>query len=134
AAAEERCRRLSDDAPMGIWITGPDHRTVWVNRVWIEFTGLPLEAHIGTGWTETVHPDDRRRAIETSFAAFRAMSPLEFECRMRRHDGVYRWMLSRGRPLFESGRMIGYVGLIVDVTAQHDAALAERSAREEAER
>src|SRR5690606_3082208 len=98
------------------------------------FTGLPLEAHIGTGWTETVHPDDRRRAIETSFAAFRAMSPLEFECRMRRHDGVYRWMLSRGRPLFESGRMIGYVGLIVDVTAQHDAALAERSAREEAER
>lgn len=134
AAAEERFRRLSDDAPMGIWITGPDHRTVWVNRVWIEFTGLPLEAHIGTGWTETVHPDDRRRAIETSFAAFRAMSPLEFECRMRRHDGVYRWMLSRGRPLFESGRMIGYVGLIVDVTAQHDAALAERSAREEAER
>ncbi|HEX7087938.1 MAG TPA: ATP-binding protein [Vicinamibacterales bacterium] len=134
AAAEERFRRLSDDAPMGIWITGPDHRTIWVNRVWIEFTGRPLEAHLGSGWAESVHPEDRQRVIEESRAAFRTQSPIEFELRVRRHDGVYRWMLSRGRPLYDNRQFIGYVGLIVDVTAQHDAALAERRAREEAER
>ena len=133
-AAEERFRRLSDDAPMGIWITNPEFRTIWVNRVWIDFTGRPLEAHLGSGWTECVHPGDRQRIVDASHAAFRTQTALEFEMRVRRHDGVYRWMLSRGHPLYEGAEFIGYVGLIVDVTAQHDAALAERRAREEAER
>jgi PAS domain S-box-containing protein len=134
AAAEERFRRLSDDAPMGIWITSADFRTIWVNRVWIEFTGLPLEAHLGSGWVDCVHPEDRPRIREASRAAFHARAPIEFEYRVRRHDGAYRWMLSRGHPFYEGAAFNGYVGLVVDVTAQHDAALAERQARKEAER
>jgi len=39
------------------------------------------------------------------------------EFRVKRFDGVYRWVLDVGRPLFSlSGKFIGYAGSVLDIT------------------
>ena len=36
-------RLMADFAPVMIWLAGPDAGSVYFNRLWLEFTGRPLE-------------------------------------------------------------------------------------------
>ena len=48
---------------------------------------------------------------------FDARRTFEMEFRLRRADGVYRWILDRGVPRFSpSGVFSGYVGSCLDIT------------------
>ena len=56
--SEERFRTLADQAPVLIWMSGPDAACNYVNAEWLRFTGRPLAEELGIGWSEDVHPDD----------------------------------------------------------------------------
>src|SRR4051812_11766013 len=86
-------RQMADAAPVLIWVSGPDQGRIWSNKPWLDFVGRPAGRELGSGWTETVHPDDRPRVLETHAAAFAARRPFTTEYRLRRHDGEYRWVL-----------------------------------------
>ncbi len=119
-------RLLADDAPVMIWVSGPDRKCVYFNRPWLEFTGRPLDEELGFGWTSGLHAEDRERFLATYADAFGSRSPFEVEYRLRRRDGQYRWILDKGVPLFSEGRLSGFVGSCVDIT---DRMLAEQAAR-----
>jgi signal transduction histidine kinase len=56
----------------------------------------------------------------------------QMEYRLRRHDGVYRWMLSRGLPRFSAaGGFAGFIGSCIDVS---DRRLAEQAVAEARDR
>ena len=63
--SEERFRLLANTAPVMIWTAGTDRKCSYVNKTWLDFTGRPLEAELGDGWVEGVHPDDSNRCFET---------------------------------------------------------------------
>jgi len=89
----------------------------YFNRPWLEFTGRLLEAEIGNGWTEGVHPEDRTQLIDTRTNCYARREPFQVEYRIRRIDGQYRWILNSCVPRFESdGRFAGYIGSAIDVT------------------
>jgi PAS domain S-box-containing protein len=116
-ASEERFRNMADTAPVMIWVSGPDKLCTFFNRGWLAFTGGTLEQAAGNGWTEKVHPDDRGRCYTSYSLAFDAHRAFQTECRLRRSDGEYRWMLATGAPRFESsGAFVGYVGSCTDIT------------------
>ena len=119
-------RILADFAPVMIWLAAPDRRCVYFNPRWLEFTGRPVEAELGEGWMQGVHPDDRERCAEAYAGAFEALQPFEIEFRLRRRDGDYRWLLGKGVPLLFEGELSGFVGSCLDIT---DRLLAEREAR-----
>ena len=48
-----------------MWIAGPDKRCTDVNRPWLDFTGQWIAAVPGNGWTNSVHPGDLSRCLET---------------------------------------------------------------------
>ena len=99
-----------------------EKRYTSVNAAWLAFTGRTLEAVIGDGWRETIHPDDLPRCIELIDAAFEQHQPYTLEYRLRRHDGEYRWILESGIPLPAPKRLsAGYVGSIVDITERKRA-------------
>jgi PAS domain S-box-containing protein len=114
---------VADQAPGLMWVSGPDRRSLWFNRAWLEFTGRQLSQEIGDGWIEGVHPDDRDRCLTVYQAAFDTRQPFTREYRLRRRDGEYRWLLDNGAPLRnQSQEFYGYVGSSVDITERRQAA------------
>jgi len=115
--SEARFRLIADSAPIMLWMTGIDMLCTYVSRGWVEFTGRPLEAQLGAGWTEPLHPDDISYCLRTFEEAFGRRESFRMEYRVRRHDGEYRWVLDSGAPRFDSdGRFAGYIGTAMDVS------------------
>ncbi|HEX2101729.1 MAG TPA: PAS domain S-box protein, partial [Candidatus Synoicihabitans sp.] len=135
AESEAQFRTMADHAPVLIWMRGPDHSRVWLNRRWLEFTGRTIEEELAHDWVQDVHPDDRprcRHAYETAFASRHSFA---VEYRLRRYDGEWRWLIDHGTPLPDhEGLFRGYIGSCIDVTDQRlsAGALQESEARERA--
>ena len=122
-ASERRFRTLADNAPVMIWMGGPDKRCTWFNRGWLEFVGHPLEHELGDGWVENVHPEDRADCLRIYETRFAAREPFTMEYRLLRHDGEWRWVLHTGAPnLAADGMFEGYLASCVDITDQKQAA------------
>ncbi len=113
-AIEERLRLIIDTIPTIVWRKLPDGSADFLNRKFLEYTGLSLEDGLGQGWMNAFHPDDRLR--EEWPAAMAAGKPFETEARLRRADGQYRWFLIRGVPLRnEQGNIIKWYGTTSDI-------------------
>jgi two-component system cell cycle sensor histidine kinase/response regulator CckA len=115
--SERRFRNMADTSPVMIWVAGPDKLCTFFNQEWLAFTGASMEQAVGYGWSTSVHPDDRERCFTTYSSAFDTRARYQTECRMRRADGAYRWVLATGVPRFETGdTFAGYVGSCTDIT------------------
>ncbi len=116
-AGEERFHRLADQVPVLIWMSGDDAKLTYLNSGWERFTGRPVSQDLGHRWTDLLHPDERDRALGDYLAAFEHREPFAVECRVRGHDGEYRWMAANGSPWYlEDGSFAGFVGGCHDVT------------------
>jgi PAS domain S-box-containing protein len=123
--SEQRFRLVANAAQVMIWMTGVDKLCNYVNQGWLDFTGQPIETQLGHGWAESLHPQDVTGCLETSERAFNRREAFRMEYRLRRKDGVYRWVLDQGVPRFaEDGAFAGYIGSCIDVT---ELKLAEES-------
>lgn len=126
--SEERFRTLADSAPVLIWVSDEKNCGTYFNRRWLEFTGRTIDEEIGFGWTEAVHPDDRAGAAEFCQRHFEKHQEFRMEFRLRRADGVYRWMHDHGVPRYTAdGTFLGYIGSCFDI---HDRKEAERRYRQ----
>jgi len=131
-ASERRFRALADNAPVMIWVSGPDKLCSWFNRSWLDFVGRPLDRELGTGWVENVHPDDREECLRTYEVAVDARESFAMEYRLRRHDREWRWVFDTGAPnLGADGAFEGYLGSCVDITEQKHARLQAEQPREQ---
>jgi PAS domain S-box-containing protein len=129
---EERFRNLADTAPVMIWVTDPDKRFTFFNKTWLDFTGRTLEQELGNGWAAGVYPEDLDRCFASFSSSFDARQDFHLECRLRRADGEYRWVLCQGVPRFALGGVFaGYIGSDVDITDQKRAEATLRRNLEE---
>jgi PAS domain S-box-containing protein len=119
--SEERFRVVADSAPVLIWIAGTDMRATWFNKYWLNFVGRPMANEVGGGWMENLHPEDRRPCLEQMAEAFSRRQYFRLECRLRRHDGEYRWLLEQGAPRYQGGEFAGFIGSCVDITDNKEA-------------
>lgn len=118
-----RFRSMADSLPGLVWLSNLNRQRTYFNKTWLEFTGRTIEQEVGDGWTDSLHPEDREAYLNVYASAFEAQKPFELEYRLRRHDGLYRWVLARGTPRFHpSGGFAGFVGFCLDVTDRRAAA------------
>jgi PAS domain S-box-containing protein len=126
AAAEQKSRELAESElfyrqtlesiPGMVFTTRPDGYCDFQSRQWVEYTGVPMEEHLGDGWNKLLHPDDRQRAMAVWKAAVRELTPYDLEYRIRRHDGHYEWFKVRGRPIRDvTGRIVRWFGVAVNI-------------------
>jgi PAS domain S-box-containing protein len=124
---EARFRLLADTIPQLAWMARPDGWVFWYNRRWHEFTGTTPEEMEGWGWQKVHDPKELPRINECWKAALEKGEPWEDTFSLRRHDGEFRWHLSRAMPFRDSdGRIVLWFGTNTDIT---DFVRAEESAR-----
>jgi len=113
---EQRFRLVANSAPVMIWMSGTDKLCDYFNDRWLQFTGRTLEAELGNGWVEGVHPDDLKECLSTYVDSFDRREPFQMQYRLRRHDGEFRWIFDTGVPRFMDDAFAGYIGSCIDVT------------------
>jgi PAS domain S-box-containing protein len=114
--AARRFEALTLATAQTIWSTSATGEVVVDSPSWRAFTGQTFKQFAGFGWLEALHPDDRERVSAVWRNAVAQRRLYEIEYRVRRHDGVYRWMMARGTPLLdERGVVREWIGCNWDI-------------------
>ena len=124
-------RAILDALPAIAWCKLPDGSNEFVNRRWHDYTGIPEDEARGQGWQAAVHPDDLSKLTEKWAEIVASGLGGEFEGRLRRRDGVFRWFLARFEPVRDdAGGIVRWYGTSTDIDAlkQAEAKLRETSA------
>jgi len=114
--SEERFRNIADSVPVVIRLFGPDGAVTFTNRFGLNFVGRTMEQELGTGWTDSLHPDDSERVVSEFSSAIADRRMYQISFRLRRADGEFRWMLAKGAPRFAGDVHIGQIGIATDIT------------------
>jgi PAS domain S-box-containing protein len=131
-ASETLYRTLGEAVPDFVWACDRNGEPVYVNPRWTEYTGLSVDSPGTISMDVLHHPDDYPRLVETWQAAAAHGTPYETEFRLRRHDGSYRWFMSRAVPMKdEDGRVIHWIGTSTDIHQRKQAEDALRASLEE---
>lgn len=112
----DRMRAILDEIPVQAWCSQSDGTTEFRNRAWLDYAGVKAEESGRQDWSDTVHPDDRRRSAKT-WAEIRASGAAgEVDARLRRRDGEYRWFRVRIVPLRDGrGCITKWYGTSADI-------------------
>ena len=107
---------IIDAVPGLVAILGPSGEVDAVNSRLLEYCGQRLEAMRQWGTNGTVHAEDVPRIAPIFAGSIAAGVPYDFDARIRRFDGAYRWFQVRGRPLRDAtGRIERWYVLLTDV-------------------
>ena len=117
--SERRFRVMADTTPSLVWMCDPNGRITYLNERRITFTGPDPDAGYGDTWSEYIHPDDLNNVLDNVSKALKNQRSFSKEYRLRRYDGVYRWMFDVASPRVNGdGSFAGFIGSAIDITDQ----------------
>jgi PAS domain S-box-containing protein len=123
-----RYRNLADAIPHMVLRATPRGEMEYHNELWSNYTGMNLEESMGSAWQEAIHPMDRPLVLKIWNRSILKGEPYEVECRIRRHDGTYRWhWVKADNEKDTSGNIIAWLGTCTDI---HDRKAAEEELKE----
>jgi formate hydrogenlyase transcriptional activator len=107
---------LVDSIPALIHTAMPDGYLDYFNKPWLEYLGATLEQVSGWNWRVFIHPEDVDGIVAQWRACLASGEVFEYETRVRRADGQYRWMFHRKVPLRdERGSIVKWYGSSMDI-------------------
>ncbi|WP_165420375.1 sensor histidine kinase [Edaphobacter modestus] len=113
---ERKFHEAFETIPAMAWIGGPGDTIQFLNRRWVEYTGLSQLENPKESRKAAIHPDDLDRIERRLAASIASGEPVEEEMRFRRTDGEYRWFLSRNVPLRDKrGKVVRWYGTATDI-------------------
>src|SRR5271154_2199357 len=119
---------LVDSIPALIHTARPDGHLDYFNKRWLEYLGATLDEVAGWNWTVFVHPEDVEGILAKWRACLATGEIFEYETRVRRANGEYRWMFHRKVPLRDAnGNIVKWYGSSMDIHERRTAEEALRS-------
>jgi PAS domain S-box-containing protein len=116
AERERESRMVVDTIPGLVGILSPSGDVEVMNHRMLEYFGRPLEEMKHWEENDTIHPEDLPNVIRVFAQAIASQEALEYEARLRRFDGVYRWFQLRGFPARDdTGRVGRWYFLVTDI-------------------
>src|SRR6266516_4603107 len=126
---------LVDSIPALIHTARPDGYLDYFNKPWLEYLGVTLDRVAGWNWTAYVHPEDVEGIVAKWRACLATGEVFEYETRVRRADGEYRWMFHRKVPLRDAnGNIVKWYGSSLDIDERKTAEEQLRRNAEELQR
>ncbi len=125
-ALRDRERELSqivNMVPVHIRRLTPEGEPTFFNKRLIDFFGFDLQqlnrpgtSQLVTNVETLVHPDDAPGLLQAVRHAVATGEPYSMKYRMRRADGVYRWVDGRAEPLRdEAGKILQWYAISIDI-------------------
>jgi PAS domain S-box-containing protein len=113
----ERSARSAIDGIAGLFaILAPNGEPETVNCQLLNYFGRSFEELKKWGTTDAVHPEDLPLVLELNEKGLASGLPFNFELRLRRSDGEYRWFETRVVPFRDdSGRIARWYNLLTDI-------------------
>ena len=119
---EIELRQILDLTPHHLYVFGPDGGLLYVNQFALAYLGASLAEMVAASRINFIHPDDREGYLAEKEKGMLAGKSYEFELRILRHDGTYRWFLGRGNPLkVEQGRITRWYNTATDIEDRKQA-------------
>jgi|GEM_PF-2994564 len=114
--SESFYRQTIESVPGTSFTCTPEGYCDFISHQWIEFTGAPFEDHLGHGWMEFLHPEDRQPTAAAWQAAVENLAAYDLQYRVRRHDGNHEWFKVRGTTIRDSaGKIVRWFGGALNV-------------------
>jgi PAS domain S-box-containing protein len=122
--SEKEARQLLDLSPIHIGELGPDGARLYTNRASLDYYGISLEEWRNTDLRQVLYPQDAEFVAYDLPKKLQAGSAFEYEVRLKRKDGQYRWFHYRLSPMSDDeGRITRWYGSGTDID---DRKLAEQ--------
>ncbi|PWF55432.1 bifunctional diguanylate cyclase/phosphodiesterase [Massilia glaciei] len=116
AESEARFRVLAEASSALIWQLDPHGNGVYFNPRHQVLLGRPVEALLGAGWTEVLHPDEREEGVRSLMTAIAQREIVQLRVRVIFANGDWRWMEAHAAPWFTAdGEYAGHVGIGLDI-------------------
>jgi PAS domain S-box-containing protein len=119
--SEQLFRFLADAIPHKLWTSAPDGSATYYNKGWYEYSGFDNFEELKAKIWDMLHPDDKAIAIIEWPKVIARGEPMQMEQRFRRHDGEYRWHLTRFSAHHDdNGQISLWVGTSTDIHEQKE--------------
>jgi len=123
---ERELSQLVDMVPSLLWRLNPDGEPIFFNKRMIDFLGMDVtdtdtadSGRLAAVIQAVIHPDDVPSVAAALNRSIGTGEPFAMTYRVRRADGVYRWMSGRAEPMRdEQGRIAQWYGLSHDIDDQ----------------
>ncbi|HEX2147442.1 MAG TPA: PAS domain-containing protein, partial [Pseudorhizobium sp.] len=116
---EIRFRTLAQSLPNQVWTALPNGQVEWCNDQVYRYTGLDQLYFDASQRSVAVHTEDRDEVTRRWQHSLRSGQPFEMELRLRRHDGQFRWFISRAAPILnQEGDIVLWVATNTDIEEQ----------------
>lgn len=115
--SEERYRLSANGSNDALWDWNYATRTIHYSPRWYEITGYSPDPDKAVQLEDIIHPSDRPRYDEALNAHIgRENEHFECEMRIRRANGSWKWILMRGRSIWDAdGELSRFAGSITDI-------------------
>lgn len=109
-------RSVVDALPGLVWTAGPEGQIDFLSQGWRDYAGAVADLAHGPGWQGLIHPEDLVRSVDAWRSILASQRTGEFEARLKRRDGQYRWFLFRASPMTDAaGKITSWCGINFDI-------------------
>lgn len=130
---ERQFQLICETLPQILWTTTPEGRIDYFSPTWYDYTGLTEDQSMAlAGDWMPIHPDDLTEIFQEWDRCLKTGEDYVREFRLRKHDGAWRWMQSRGSPLRDkSGKVVKWFGSYTDINDLVEARQEAKRTREQ---
>ncbi len=115
--SEQRFRLMGETAPFGVWMADAEGKIMYLSQILLDLIGMTMDEVRASGLKELLPQEDAQPAVDRWRHCVRTGEDWESELRIRGSDGVYRTILSRGKPVRDlHGQIVAWAGVNLDIS------------------
>ncbi|MGA9509366.1 MAG: PAS domain S-box protein [Candidatus Sulfotelmatobacter sp.] len=133
--SEEQFQAFANSVPELCWMAHSDGNVFWRNERWYEYTGSTPQEVEGLGGQSVHDPAILPSIVERWKASIESGDTFEMEFPLRGADGIFRWFLTRIRPVRDqAGKITRWYGTATNIDEQRQLLESLSEARDDLEK
>jgi len=121
---ENGFKTIADQIPFMVWRSDVDGKCIYVNKKWIEFTGVSYQESLGFGFIKTMAIPENHQRRQEWWKMIKGHQPYEMKFQMKNASGELHWALAQANAYYIGTVFMGYIGSIIDITEQENSTIA----------